>query len=196
MELPKERLRNRHEPTHHRGRAALQRRVQPSKKEPGFSPCGWLVGRTAACRSHHEPGVPRTHPLRVWKRHDREGRALNRASSPRKTQSNPPRLLGHDVKATTSNPRSTVEERRFSAASSAITRKTGFSPCGRLSLGHRKLARNGTTSVVPQSHKNPVIPNRAESPVRILLLADAISEGWVRGIPRLAPGRPGKPACS
>ena len=89
-----------------------------------------------------------------------------------------------------------MEERRFSAASSAITRKTGFSPCGRLSLGHRKLARNGTTSVVPQSHKNPVIPNRAESPVRILLLADAISEGWVRGIPRLAKdarhGAPGR----
>ena len=123
MELPKERLRNRHEPTHHRGRAALQRRVQPyykenglqplrsslarhrklarngttsvvpnprikstevprtgtpqssrtprttveerrfsaassPRKKTGFSPCGWLVGRTAACRSHHEPGVP------------------------------------------------------------------------------------------------------------------------------------------
>ena len=38
MELPKERLRNRHEPTHHRGRAALQRRVQPYYKENGLQP--------------------------------------------------------------------------------------------------------------------------------------------------------------
>jgi hypothetical protein len=33
---------DRHDPAQHRGRAALQRRVQRSKKEPGFSPVdGW-----------------------------------------------------------------------------------------------------------------------------------------------------------
>ena len=72
---------NHFKPTQHRGRAALQRRVTPSKRNrasaPGDGSSEGLLSADAttnrgapclACFARH--GIPRTHPLRVWKRHD------------------------------------------------------------------------------------------------------------------------------
>jgi hypothetical protein len=103
---------NRRNRTHHRGRAALQRRVPASQTQLGFSPCGRRSRAKCckgACPELAEGWDSTPPPLRTL-----------RASRPRRA-----RL--HSCRKTTATPRTTVEERRFSAAST-IPKPTGLQP--------------------------------------------------------------------
>ena len=101
-----------HKPTHHRGRAALQRRVPASQTQPGFSPCGRRSRAKCckgACPELAEGWDSTTPPLRTL-------------GAPR-----PGRARLHSCRKTAATARTTVEERRFSAAST-IPKPTGLQP--------------------------------------------------------------------
>ena len=66
-----------HEPMQHRGRAALKRRVEPSRKEPGFSPASAMSRVLCETWDSTPPSI-----RGLGKRNDREWHDFSRAASP------------------------------------------------------------------------------------------------------------------
>ena len=181
--------------------SALERALSPTKKSCHSerrksirdSGCSFAVEEPAVSRSNHEPRVP--HVSRHLRRHGipRTHRPWD-SGAPRPGK---PRLQSHPnprIKSTESFPHGYPQSPQPPAAPKSdasaprqpLLQGTGFSPCVRLSLGHRKLARNGRLQSYRSLTTNLVIPNRAEGPMRTCRSTDATSEGWGRGIPCLA----------